>query len=31
MVCHIARKLVDEYNVGRVIARPFVGEAARRI
>jgi phosphopentomutase len=26
-VCHIARKLVDEYNIGRVIARPFVGEA----
>ena len=25
-VCHIARRLVDEYNVGRVIARPFVGE-----
>jgi phosphopentomutase len=25
-VCRIARKLVDEYNVGRVIARPFVGE-----
>ena len=24
--CHIARKLVDEYNIGRVIARPFVGE-----
>ncbi len=26
--CHIARKLVDEYNIGRVIARPFVGETA---
>jgi len=26
-VCHIARDLVDAYNVGRVIARPFVGEA----
>jgi phosphopentomutase len=26
--CHIARKLVDEYNIGRVIARPFVGESA---
>ena len=26
-VCEIARKLVDEYNVGRVIARPFVGES----
>lgn len=25
-VCAIARKLVDPYNVGRVIARPFVGE-----
>ncbi|WP_419419380.1 phosphopentomutase [Legionella sp. D16C41] len=24
-VCEIARKLVDEYNIGRVIARPFVG------
>lgn len=25
-VCEIARKLVDPYNIGRVIARPFVGE-----
>ncbi|MEI9886471.1 MAG: phosphopentomutase [Rhizomicrobium sp.] len=25
--CHVARKLVDAYNIGRVIARPFVGEA----
>lgn len=25
-ICEIARGLVDEYNVGRVIARPFVGE-----
>lgn len=25
-VCEIARRLVDDYNVGRVIARPFVGE-----
>lgn len=25
-VCRIARRLVDAYNVGRVIARPFVGE-----
>ncbi|MBU6297141.1 MAG: phosphopentomutase [Alphaproteobacteria bacterium] len=25
-VCEIARGLVDDYNVGRVIARPFVGE-----
>ncbi len=24
--CRIARRLVDGYNVGRVIARPFVGE-----
>lgn len=24
-VCEIARKLVDKYHVGRVIARPFVG------
>jgi phosphopentomutase len=24
--CKIARKLVDRYNVGRVIARPFIGE-----
>jgi len=27
-VSAIARKLVDEYNVGRVIARPFVGKNA---
>ena len=26
--CEIARGLVDEYNVGRVIARPFVGHSA---
>ncbi|MEL7297335.1 MAG: phosphopentomutase [Pseudomonadota bacterium] len=26
--CEIARRLVDEYNVGRVIARPFVGHSA---
>jgi phosphopentomutase len=26
-VCDIARELVDEYNVGRVIARPFVGDS----
>lgn len=25
-VCKIARKLVDPYNIGRVIARPFKGE-----
>lgn len=24
-VCEIARKLVDQYNIGRVIARPFIG------
>lgn len=27
-LCDIARELVDEYNVGRVIARPFVGTNA---
>ncbi len=26
-VCTVARRLVDDYNVGRVIARPFIGEA----
>lgn len=25
-LCELARKLVDEYHIGRVIARPFVGE-----
>ena len=25
-LCEIARELVDKYNVGRVIARPFVGD-----
>lgn len=25
-ICEIARKLVDEFQIGRVIARPFVGE-----
>ena len=25
-ICRIARELVDPYNVGRVIARPFVGD-----
>ncbi len=25
-LCDIARKLVNEYNIGRVIARPFIGE-----
>lgn len=28
-LCLIARKLVDEYNVGRVIARPFIGKTAK--
>jgi phosphopentomutase len=27
-VCEVARKLVDDYHIGRVIARPFVGEQA---
>ncbi|MEI2386228.1 phosphopentomutase [Breoghania sp. JC706] len=27
-ICEIARELVDPYNIGRVIARPFVGESA---
>ncbi|HJO93670.1 MAG TPA: phosphopentomutase [Victivallales bacterium] len=25
-ICDIARKLVDKYNIGRVIARPFIGD-----
>ncbi len=25
--CEIARELLDEYNIGRVIARPFLGES----
>lgn len=25
-LCDIARKLVDKYNIGRIIARPFVGD-----
>ena len=25
-ICLLARKLVDKYNIGRVIARPFMGE-----
>jgi phosphopentomutase len=25
-ICEIARQLVDEYQIGRVIARPFIGE-----
>lgn len=24
-VCEVARKIVDDYNIGRVIARPFIG------
>ena len=28
-LCEIARELVDEYEVGRVIARPFIGEDAK--
>jgi len=28
-LCDIARKLVDEYDIGRIIARPFVGNNAR--
>ncbi|MDX1739483.1 MAG: phosphopentomutase, partial [Alphaproteobacteria bacterium] len=27
-VCEIAKKITDEYNVGRVIARPFIGDNA---
>jgi len=27
-VCDIARELVDKYNIGRVIARPFIGDGA---
>ncbi len=27
--CQIARDLVDDYNIGRVIARPFIGENGR--
>ncbi|MEL7024761.1 MAG: phosphopentomutase [Pseudomonadota bacterium] len=27
-LCDVARELVDEYQIGRVIARPFVGESA---
>jgi len=26
-VCKIARKLIDPYNIGRVIARPFIGSS----
>lgn len=27
-LCEMVREIVDEYNIGRVIARPFVGDAA---
>ncbi len=27
-ICETTRKLVDPYNIGRVIARPFIGESA---
>ena len=27
-LCDLARELVDDYNIGRVIARPFVGDGA---
>ncbi len=27
-LCDVARELVDEYNIGRVIARPFIGNDA---
>jgi phosphopentomutase len=27
-VCEVARELVNEYNIGRVIARPFIGDDA---
>lgn len=30
-VCQIARELVNEYQVGRVIARPFIGQPGRFI
>lgn len=30
-ICLIARELVDEYNVGRVIARPFTGSSGHYI
>ena len=30
-LCWVARELVDEYRIGRVIARPFVGTARRRL
>ena len=30
-VCEITRKLVDKYNIGRVIARPFLGETGNYV
>lgn len=27
-LCQVAKELVDDYNIGRVIARPFIGENA---
>ncbi len=27
-LCDVARELVDRYNIGRVIARPFIGDSA---
>ncbi len=27
--CQVARELLDEYNIGRVIARPFLGDSAQ--
>lgn len=30
-MCNVARRLVDEYNIGRVIARPFIGEKGQYI
>lgn len=27
-LCEITRELVDEYNIGRVIARPFIGDSS---
>ncbi|MFC3530740.1 phosphopentomutase [Vogesella facilis] len=29
-LCHITRRLLEAYNIGRVIARPFVGDAPGR-
>src|SRR5690606_16932126 len=26
--CQVARELLDDYNIGRVIARPFLGDSA---